>query len=80
MLALDRNSGQAASGLADARSAWNTEDLTKAKQLFDTGQYDDAIGVFNAILARDPRNAPARKGIADARSAKDAEARALGNR
>jgi len=80
VLALDRNNGQAASGLADARSAWNTEDLTKAKQLFDTGQYDDAIGVFNAILARDPRNAPARKGIADARSAKDAEARAFGNR
>ncbi len=55
-------------------------DLKKAEELFSNGDYDDAIEIYEIVLARDETNSTARDGIDRARRVKANEENALRKR
>lgn len=67
ILALDPNNDKAAVGLG----------LVKSQQLLEEGDYDGAIQMYEAALARAPNDPRIRAGIARARRAKAAKQRGL---
>jgi serine/threonine protein kinase len=57
----------------------SAESVAEADRLFQAGEYDQAISLYQAALAADPNNEVLRRKIARARSAKAAEAKYLGD-
>jgi serine/threonine-protein kinase len=55
-----------------------TNNLTRARQAFEDGSYEDAIRIYKEVLASDRTNAEATKGLETAQIAKAAEEQVFG--
>ena len=92
VLEIDPGNAAAQAALRNAQSAWEAEQslaggafdaagtLQQASAKRVAGMYEDAIKLYQSVLAHDASNREARRGLDDARSALDAERKVFGKR